>query len=144
MGALMLLVPLEERQAVNGVRPTDRVLLRCDEKGCTLSSGKFEQRFSDPQTAMEYARRSRETATATIEIWQDGQYICCSAPPSTQRSEAEFLSGPRLFSDARLAAADRRANHVGRALMATAGPIFWLCLVVLVVATALGWQLIRQ
>jgi hypothetical protein len=142
---MMLLVPREGRRAVNGVWPTHRVLLRCDEKGCTLSSGKLEQRFSDPQTAMEYAQRSRETATATIEIWQGDQYICCKAPSSPHGGDAEFpdLSAPTLLSDARLAAVERYANHIGRALMATAGPVFWLCLVVMMVAAGLGWQLFR-
>lgn len=142
----MLLVPRDARRGIESGRPVARVLLRCDEKGCTLSGGRFERRFQDPQTAIDSARQSGDTASATIEIWQDGQYICCKTPPSLQPSDAEFpdLSAPKLLSDARLAAAERCANRIGRALMATAGPIFWLCLVVMMVAASLGWQLLRQ
>ena len=142
----MLLVPRDARRGIKSGRPVARVLLRCDEMGCTLSGGRFEQRFQDLQAAIDSAQQSNETASATIEIWQDGQYICCKTPPSPQRSDVEFpdLFAPRLISDARLAAAERYANNIGRALMATAGPIFWLCLVVMMVAASFGWQLLRQ
>ena len=142
----MLLVPRDACRGIESGRPLARVLLRCDETGCTLSGGRFERRFRDLQTAIDSARQSGDTATATIEIWQDGQYICCKTPPSLQCSDTEFpdLSAPRLISDAWLAAAERYANHIGRVLMAAAGPIFWFCLVAMVVAASLGWQLLRQ
>jgi len=141
-----MLLPREQYRTIESGRPVSRVLLRCDDKGCTLSGGRFERRFADLRSAIECARQSGDTASATIEIWQDGQYICCKTPPSPRHGEAEFpdFSTPRLISHARLAAAERYANHLGRTLMATAGPIFWFCLVAMVVAASLGWQLFQK
>ena len=140
----MLLVPLENRGAVKRPQPVDRLCLRCDEKGCTLSGGRFERHFPDLRTAIEYARRSRETGTATIEIWQDGEYICCKAPP--RRSDVDFPHplAPVQLPRARLAAAERQATRISRILMATAGPFFWLCLLITMVAAIFGWQLLHQ
>ena len=140
----MLLVLPEDRRVVENGRPMSRVVLSCDQTGCTLTGGRFDQRFPDLQSAIESAHKSGETAMATIEIWQDGQYICSKAP-SPQLSDADFpnLSAPRLLSHAQLAAAERCANRAGRALMAAAGPFFWLCLVMMVVAASFGWQLLR-
>ena len=142
----MLLLPREDRRTINVPEPVARLRLQCDEKGCTLSGGRFERHFPDLQTAIDCAQRSRETASATIEIWQDGQYVCCKMPSSPKRGDAEFpdLSTPKLISNARLAAAERCAIRAGQALMATAGPLFWLCLVAMVVAATFEWQLLRQ
>lgn len=66
------------------------------------------------------------------------------APRSWERSEADFpsISAPRLVSDAGLAA-ERHANRIAQLLMATAGPLFWLALLVVMIAASLGWQLLR-
>lgn len=140
----MLLVPVEDRQSK--LRPAaDRVFLRCDDKGCTLCQAGHERRFSDVQTALESARKSREMETATIEIWQGGEYICCVTPLSSPRSQSDFpgISAPRLVSDAGLATIERYANRVARILFATAGPLFWLALLAVTVAASFGWQLLR-
>ena len=139
----MLLVPVKDRQSK--LRPAaDRVLLRCDDKGCTLCQAGNERRFSDVQTALNSARQSREMATATIEIWQGREYICCVTPLPSQRSQSDFpsISAPRLISDTGLAAAERYANRMARISLATAGPLFWLALLVVMVAASLGWQLL--
>jgi hypothetical protein len=140
----MLLVPVEDR-ASKQRRAADRVLLRCDNKGCTLCQADHERRFPDVQTALDCARQSREMEAATIEIWQGGEYICCVAPRSWERSEADFpsISAPRLVSDAGLAAAERYTNRMAQILMATAGPLFWLALLVVMIAASLGWQLLH-
>ena len=38
--------------------------------------------------------------------------------------------------------AERYANRAARALMATAGPLFWMALVFIAVAASLGWRLL--
>ena len=66
-----------------------RVLLTCDDGsgGWTLSCGDPARRFPDINTALDCARRSGEVKTATIEIWQGGEYICCvPLRPSSVRS----------------------------------------------------------
>jgi hypothetical protein len=140
----MLLVPTEDRQIRTPAAP-NRVLLRCDDNGCTLSAANAERRFPDLQTALDCAHHSRDTETATIEVWQAGQYICCVTPKSWRKSEVEFPSftAPRLVPDSMLVAAERHANRAARILLATAGPLFWLALVVVVVAASLGWRLLR-
>jgi hypothetical protein len=140
----MLLVPVEDRQSKQRLA-VNRIFLRCDDKGCTLCRAGSQRRFSDVQAALDCARQSREMETATIEIWQGGEYICCVAPRSWERSEADFrsISAPRLVSDAGLAAAERYTNRMAQILMATAGPLFWLALLVVMIAASLGWQLLR-
>lgn len=139
----MLLVPAEDRWLRSQAVP-NRVLLRCDDKGCTLSAPNSERRFPDLQTALDCARLSRDTKGATVEVWQGSQYICCVTPKSWRTSEAEFPSftAPRLVPDSMLIAAERHANRAARILLATAGPLFWLALLVVAVAASLGWRLL--
>ncbi|HXP05996.1 MAG TPA: hypothetical protein VN808_17915, partial [Stellaceae bacterium] len=137
------LVPIEDRQ-VRAQAVPNRVFLRCDDKGCTLSSPNVERRFLDLQTALDCARLSRDTKEATIEVWQGSQYICCVTPKSWQHSEPDFqgIAARRLVSDSMLIAAERHANRAARILVATAGPLFWLALIVVGVAACLGWRLL--
>ncbi len=137
----MLLAPL-----ARPLRPqsgANRVLLSCDETGCTLSGGSGQRRFPDAQKALDCARRWRETEAATIEVWRNGQYICCLAPPSPRGGD-EFpgLGGPSIVPDTWLMAAERYANRAARVLMATAGPLFWMALMLGAVAAGLGWHLL--
>lgn len=137
----MLPVPVEDRQSKQ--RPAvERVFLRCDDKGATLCRPDSERRFPDVRTAIDCARQSREMGASTIEIWQDGEYICCVTPLSSPRSQADFAnnSAPWLVSDAGLAAAEHYANRIAQILVATAGPLFWLALLGVVIAASLGWQ----
>jgi hypothetical protein len=120
----------------------NRVFLSCDETGCTLSGVSAERRFPDAQKGLDCARRLSEAEAAIIEIWQDGQYICC-VPPRLRRGEADFpsIGGPSIVSGPWLMAAERYANRAARALMATAGPLFWMALM-LAVAASLGGHLL--
>jgi len=118
------------------------VLLSCDETGCTLSGGSADRRFPDAQEALDCARRSRETEAATIEVWRDGQYICCLAPPSRDDANFPAFGGPSIISDSWLTAAERYSNRAARLLMATAGPLFWMALTLIAVAASLGWHLL--
>jgi hypothetical protein len=122
----------------------DRVFLRCDDEGCTLSGAASERRFPDLQTAVECARHSRDTQEATIEIWRGGEYICCVTPRSWRHSAADFpsIAAPLLVPQSLLAAAERHANRAARVLMATAGPLFWLALMLVAVAASLGWRVL--
>jgi hypothetical protein len=138
----MPLAPAYERRTRSHAVP-DRVFLHCDDKGCTLSAPDTERRFPDLQKALDCARHSRDLDAATIEIWQGGQYICCVAPRSWQRQDnASSVAAPRLVSESRLAAAERHANRAARILLATAGPLFWLAMVALLVAASLGWRML--
>jgi hypothetical protein len=121
---------------------SDRVSVYCDDKGCTLSGLGLERRFPDVQTALDSASQARDSKESTIEIWQGDEYICCVTPRSWERSEMHFpsISAPALVSDARLAVAERCANRIARVILATAGPIFWLALLLGVIAGSLGWQ----
>ena len=121
-----------------------RVVLSCDETGCTLSGGSAERRFTDVRKALDCARQSRETEAATIEVWRDGQYICCVAPRSQHYGDGDSLGihPPSIVPNSWLDAAERYANRAARALMATAGPLFWMALIFFVVAASLGAHLL--
>jgi len=138
----MLLVPVEGRETERRPAP-ERVLLRCDDTGCTLCQAVAQRRFPDVQAALDFARRSRETKAAIVEIWQHGQYICCVMPRSGPDGDQRFpgIAGPRLVSDSALDVAERFANRVARFLMGAAGPVFWLALAVALLAASLGWRL---
>ncbi len=140
----MLLVPVEDRQSKQRLA-ADRVFLRSDDKGCTLCRPDSERRFPDVRTAIDCVRQSREMGAATIEIWQDGEYICCVTPLLSPRGQADIAnnSAPWLVSDAGLAAAERYANRIAQILVATAGPLFWLALLAVLIAASLGWHLLR-
>jgi hypothetical protein len=141
----MLRAPIKNRPSPPQ-SAANRVFLCCDETGCPLSGVDAERRFSDAQKALDSARRFSETEPATIEIWQHGQYICCVPPRSRRPGEADFpsIGGPSIVPGPWLMAAERFANRAARALMATAGPLFWMALIFLAVAASLGWQFLRQ
>jgi len=137
----MLLSPVKDRPPPPSA--ANRVFLSCDETGCTLSGVSAERRFPDVQKALDCARRSRETEAATTEIWQGGQYICCVAPRSPRPGAAGFpsIGGPSIVPGPWLMAAERHANWAARVLLAAAGPLFWMALV-LAIAASLGWRLL--
>jgi hypothetical protein len=137
----MPLALVKDRQTQRQTFP-DCVRLYCDDNGCTLSGLGLERRYPDVQTALDSATQACDPKEPAIEIWQGDQYICCVTPRSWVRSEMRFpsISAPALVSDARLAVAERYANRIARVIMATAGPIFWLALLLIVIAGSLGWQ----
>jgi hypothetical protein len=132
-----------ERWSSPGPLP-DRVILRCDDSGCTLTVPEGERRFPDVEAARDSARNAQRTQAATIEIWQDDEYICCLAPRQIQCAELAFpsLYSP-VFRHRHLMVAERRAERLAGFWLAIAGPMFWAALVLLVIAASLGWHLPR-
>jgi hypothetical protein len=122
----------------------NRAFLSCDGTGCTLSGVNTERRFPDLHKALDYARRSSETEVVTIEIWQNGQYICCMPPRPRHHGEPDFpsIGGPSIVPSPWLMTVERYADRAARVLMATAGPFFWMALMFIAVAASLGWRLL--
>jgi hypothetical protein len=123
-----------------------RVLLSCDDSnvGWTLSCADPARRFPDIEAALECARQSPETKTATVEIWQGGQYICCMPVRPWPERGAATASGdaPRLIPYPLLTTAEWYANRAAEATFTRAGPLFWAALIGAVVAASLGWHLL--
>jgi hypothetical protein len=138
----MMTAAVETRRAGPASR---RVLLTCDDGsgGWTLSCGDPARRFPDINTALDCARRSGEVKTATIEIWQGGEYICCvPLRPLTGWVSGPRTDAPRLIPYPARTAAERYANRAAEVTFTRAGPIFWLALIGAVVAASLGWHLL--
>jgi hypothetical protein len=108
-----------------------------------LSGVDAERRFPDAQKALDCARNLSEIEAVTIEVWQDGQYSCC-VPRRPGEADFPSIGGPSIVPNHWLMAAERYANRAARALMATAGPLFWLCIVVLILAASFAWQVSPQ
>ena len=92
------------------------------------------RRFTRFETALDSARDTAATQHGTLEIWQDGQYVCCVTP--------ETVPPPHTPASPAFTAAERYANRVARVVFAVAGPVFWLALMVLALAASLGWRLL--
>jgi hypothetical protein len=115
-------------------------MLSCDNTGCWTVSGPDVPARKCPnfESALDIARHIPDPQTATIEVWQRGEYICCLP-------REEWLHGAALVRTADVAprsAAERHANRLAGMAMATAGPCFWLALVVFALAASLGWRLL--
>jgi hypothetical protein len=134
-------VAMESRRA----RPetaASRVRLNHDDSGWTLSGPNISRQFPDLETALDCARRSPGRKAATIEIWHGGQYICCvPLDVSPHRWAAISADSHRARPHPLVANAERYANRAGQVVFAAAGPLFWLALVLAVLAASLGWRL---
>jgi hypothetical protein len=121
-----------------------RVLLRGDDAGWTLSGCNSDRRFLDIEAALECARQSGEVKTATIEIWQGGQYICCVPvrPWPDRTASAPSTDMPRLIPYPILTKAEWYANRAAEATFTRVGPLFWAALIGAVAAASFGWQLL--
>ena len=98
------------------------------------NSGRSE--FADFNAALRNARERPGSKSATIEIWQGGEYICCLPPQEWPAGDlAPDSAAPRF------AAVDLRANHVARFMMPVVGAVFWLALLAFALAASLGWRL---
>jgi hypothetical protein len=119
-----------------------RVLLSRDDSGGWTLSGLNRPacRFADFDAALERARDVQDAQAATIEVWQDGEYICCLQPEG--RLGASSLAAPSVARRRPATVAERRANRAAQFLMATAGPLFWLALMLVAVAASLGWRML--
>jgi hypothetical protein len=121
-----------------------RVLLSRDDSGSWTLSGlnRPSSRFADFAAALERARDVQDAQAATIEVWQGGDYICCLQPAEWPKGGASNRLVPTVSERRHFTAAERYANRVGQVLMATAGPLFWLALMLAGVAASLGWRLL--
>jgi hypothetical protein len=138
----MTLAPIETTGRRSGVARS-RVLLNCDKSGCwtvTKQNGHRRQ-FPNFDTALDSVRNAANRNAPAIEVWQDGEYICCLQPKEQPyRSTAATLGRPLPQAHV-LLTAERYANRVAEILLMTAGPLFWAVLVLLVLAGSLGWRL---
>jgi hypothetical protein len=122
-------------------RQTDnrRFKLSHDKAGWTLFQPDGRARkFDSFEAGIDGAREFLAPRTVSIDVWQDGEYICC-LPPEQWRNCAPASS---VTTEAPLfPKAERCANRAARVLMGVAGPVFWLSMVAAVVAASLGWRL---
>jgi hypothetical protein len=123
--------------------PDPRVRLSSDDSGGWVLSGPGNppRHFTDLGTALDTARRSPGTQDATIEVWQDSEYICCLPAEEHPYCGPGAPFGRAVPQGRVMTAAERYANRAAEVLMMTAGPLFWAALVVLVLAGSLGWRL---
>ena len=128
-----------ERRAMQPKADTPRIRLNCDERsGWILSEpGRPARQFLDFESARDSIRGARPSPNTTIEIWQDGEYVCCLPQEEWRPRDAEItnLHGPRF------AAIDRYANRAAAFLLPAVGLTFWLALVVIAVTASFGWKL---
>jgi hypothetical protein len=119
------------------------ILLSCDERGWTLTGlGNPARQFLSFEDALEGARHVPDSGMATVEIWQGSQYICCLPPPAWRPRGAGIYAAPAVPQGRPLAIAERYANRAAQIFLTTAGPLFWLALVVVAIAASLGWRLL--
>jgi hypothetical protein len=111
-----------------------------DRTGWTLVQPDGHARqFASFEAGVDGAREFLAPQTVSIDVWQDGEYICW-LPPEQWRNCAVAVSAaaaPPLFPKA-----ERYANRAARVLMGVAGPVFWLAMIAAVVAASLGWRLL--
>ena len=121
-----------------------RVLLSRDDSGSWTLSGLNRPacRFADFEAALERARDVQDAQAATIEVWQGGEYICCLWPEEWPWRGDSDLAASSVAKRRHATVAERRANRAAQLLMATAGPLFWLALMLVAVAASLGWRLL--
>jgi hypothetical protein len=109
-----------------------------DEDGWTLlqPDGRARQ-FDTFEAGIESARETALAPTMPIDVWQDGQYICCLPPGKWPHSSHPAATAPKpLFP-----ATERHANRAARLLMPAVGMFFWLALMVVALAASLGWRI---
>jgi hypothetical protein len=120
-----------------------RVLLGCNGSGSWTLSGLDipARRFSDFESAVDGARHVAGGETATIEIWQSGEYICCLPPQEWPYGVASAQIVASVPKGHALATVERCANRTAQVLMPVAGMFFWLSLMAVVLGASLGWRL---
>lgn len=124
------------RHRATSARP--HFTLRHDDAGWTLlqPDGRARQ-FATFEAGIDGAREAAPVPKTPIDVWQDGQYICCLPPEQWPYSVHPPTVAPRpLFP-----ATERYANRIARWLMPIAGAFFWLVLVIITLAASLGWRI---
>jgi hypothetical protein len=121
-----------------------RILLNGDNSGTwTLSErGCLVSKFPDLTAALDSARHVPGSTTATIEIWQGGENICCLSPRECTHRRAAVRAGTVPPLGRLLTIPEQYANRAAQILLTTAGPLFWLALMLMAVAASLGWKLL--
>lgn len=112
-------------------------MLSHDEAGWTLlqPDGRARQ-FATFEAGIDGAREAAPVPKTSIDVWQDGQYICCLPPEQWPQSTHPAAAPKPLFP-----ATERHANRAAALLMPVAGVFFWLALVILTLAASLGWRI---
>ena len=120
---------------------SSRIVLSCGQSGSwKLTAAHLSREFPDFAAALSCARQLPAAKSATIEVWQEGEYICCLPPHPV--ADGEAFQSRQVRAPSRLAAAaEHYASRAGGMLYVTAGPVFWLALAAAVVAASLGWRL---
>ena len=124
--------------------PLPRVVLACDDLGdWTLSEqGAPARRFPDFEAALHCARRAPRTSSATIEVWERGQYVCCLPPDAWPHCRVADEPVRLDTEKSALAGAERAANRVGQFLLSAAGPAFWIVVISAALVASLGWRVV--
>ena len=109
-----------------------------DAKGWTLSRPDgHARRFDTFEAGIDGALEAGPVPEMPIDVWQDGQYICCLPTEQWPDAAPHAVALPKpLFPTI-----DRHANQVARWLMGVAGPVFWMALVAIALTASLGWRL---
>jgi len=129
-----------ERSRAKPKADATRFTLSQNDDGWTLfqPDGRARQ-FDSFEAGIDGARECLAPQTVLIDVWQDGEYICCLPPEQWSRTvTATPVASPRpLFPKT-----DRFANRTARVVMNIAGPAFWLALIATAVTASLGWRLL--
>jgi hypothetical protein len=109
-----------------------------DEDGWTLlqPDGRA-RRFDTFEAGVEGAREAAPAPGMPLDVWQDGQYICCLPPEQWARSAHPAATAPKPLSPA----TERHANYAARWPTGMAGTFFWPMLLVVALIASLGWRL---
>lgn len=120
------------------------IVIHCDNGRDWTLSGRdvVNRRFPAFEEALDGARdvEGEGAETAMVEVWQAGQYIC-RVPLGDGRQGVEPIRRPKDRGYA-FGTSEQYANRVGEIIFATAGPLFWLALVLVAVDASLGWRLL--
>jgi hypothetical protein len=119
-----------------------RVVLSCDDSGswALAEPGAAARHFPDFPAALEGARHAPNLKTATIEVWQGGEYICCLPPEEWSRRTTAANPASTASQRDPFASVERSASRTARVTFAAGGPLFWVSLFFVAVAASLGWR----
>jgi hypothetical protein len=129
-----------ERRPTRRPASSPHFTLSHDEDGWTLfQPDGCTRQFASLEAGIDGAREFPAPQTVSIDVWQDGEYICCLPPEQWSHVAPATAAAPQspLFPTA-----ERYANRFARVMMAVAGPVFWVAMVAAVLAASLGWRLL--
>ena len=110
-----------------------------DKGGWTLLRPDGDARqFDTFEAGIDSVREAVRAPQTPIDIWQEGEYICCL---SLDQWSQPARTAPVAPAKPLFPRTERVANRAARIVMAVAGPFFWAVLILAVVAASLGWKL---